>query len=179
MPSSGRNSDAGAPVEQALARFDKGPGEPHILDETGEAGEAVDSAYELGYSVERPNSDLKARKALVVEDDPDVRAISATIIRGLGFETLVAPDGEAALAIVESNDDIVLLFSDVVMPGRLNGVALAEASMHLIPGLKVVLTSGYNDEMFAKPGGAKFPLIRKPYRSKDLSETIHQLIDMD
>ncbi len=151
MPSSGLNSGAGAPVGKALARFDKDSGEPLTIVKTGTI-------------------------ALVVEDDPDVRAIAATIIRGLGFDTLVSPNGDAALAIMESRGDIVLLFTDVVMPGRLNGIALAKAGMGLIPGLKVILTSGYNDEIFAGPKGHNFPLIRKPYRYQDLSEAVRGLI---
>ncbi len=147
MPSSGRNSDAGAPVGRALARFDKGSGE-----------------FKTG------------ALALVVEDDPDVRAIAAIIIQGLGFDTLESPDGDSALAVIESRRDIDLLFTDVVMPGGLDGVALAEAATRLIPGLKIILTSGYSDQIFTGRKSHDFPLIRKPYRSQDLSEAVRGLI---
>src|SRR5581483_5599365 len=80
---------------------------------------------------------------LVVEDDDDVRAMTATTLEELGYSIVVARDGVEALKLLPRAGPIALLFSDYVMPNGLTGAELARAATRERPGLKVLLTSGY------------------------------------
>ncbi len=80
---------------------------------------------------------------LVVEDDEDVRANTTGILRELGYTVLEAPAAAAALQLVESRPEIRLLFTDIGLPGGMNGRQLADAARTLRPDLKVLFTTGY------------------------------------
>lgn len=108
---------------------------------------------------------------LVVEDEPSVRAVAVETLRQLGFATLEAADAAQAMLCLEGPERIDLLFSDVVMPGAMNGMALAEAAQSLRPEIKVLLTSGYNPAM--ETARLRFPLLQKPYHSAQLIALIH------
>jgi CheY-like chemotaxis protein/anti-sigma regulatory factor (Ser/Thr protein kinase) len=108
---------------------------------------------------------------LVVEDEPSVRAVAVETLRQLGFATLEAADAAQAMLCLEGPERIDLLFSDVVMPGAMNGMALAEVAQSLRPEIKVLLTSGYNPAM--ETARLRFPLLQKPYHSAQLIALIH------
>jgi len=114
---------------------------------------------------------------LVVEDDPLVRGYAIAQLGGLGYKTLVAADAAAALAIVDQGAAFDLLFTDVIMPGGMNGRELAEAVLERRPGVKVLYTSGYTDEIVQEghldSGSA---LLKKPYRKSALSQTIREVL---
>lgn len=111
---------------------------------------------------------------LVVEDDEAVREITVEIVRGLGYETLVARDGQEAVDILRRIDRIDLLFSDLIMPGELSGVALARQARLLRPGLPVLLVTGYAG--LADPSAEEFPVMAKPFRTPELSQVLGRLI---
>ena len=110
---------------------------------------------------------------LLVEDDESIIHTSAESLRELGYRVLTASDARQALAIVQADERIDVLFSDVVMPGGMNGVQLAVEARRLRPRLKVLLTSGF-------AGGAlrdqtipdDLPLLGKPYRQAELAEKL-------
>jgi two-component system NtrC family sensor kinase len=134
-------------------------------------------AHEGGAAREPVVEPLRARGGeaiLVVEDEPDVRGVAMEALRDLGYETLSAGDGEAALAILRQDCRIDLLFSDVVMPGAMNGVQLAEEARRLRPGLKVLLTSGYSTALGVTP--ADIPVLPKPYDNIRLTEHVREAI---
>ncbi len=111
---------------------------------------------------------------LVVEDDQDVRELAAESLHELGYRTLAARDGAEALQLLRQPERrIDIVFSDVVMPGGMNGVQLAVEARRLRPDLKILLTSGYTaDALSAEHGvadNADAPLLRKPYRTEDLA----------
>ena len=114
---------------------------------------------------------------LVVEDDPLVRGYVIAQLGGLGYKTLVASDAEAALELVDQGAEFDLLFTDVIMPGGMNGRELAEVVLARRPGVKVLYTSGYTDEIVHEerldPGIA---LLRKPYRKSDLWKKIREVL---
>jgi signal transduction histidine kinase/DNA-binding response OmpR family regulator len=80
---------------------------------------------------------------LVVEDDPDVRANTTGILRELNYKVLEAPLGSIALHLIETHPEIDLLFSDVGLPGGMDGKQLADAAHKIRPGLRVLFTTGY------------------------------------
>lgn len=119
-------------------------------------------------------ADGRKAKILVVEDQEDVRAVASGFLADFGYEVVEANDGIAALRLLAEHDDIDLMFTDVVMPGGLNGFDLAQAAQQIKPGLLIVHTSGY-------PKGAmvhmeeprlKDNIIMKPYRREELQRII-------
>ena len=157
----------------------------------------VDSAPGRGtaFTLELPLSDIampspaKAEAAaalqrgaetiLVVEDDDDVRAMTAATLEELGYRTVIARDGEEALAVLGSGEQVALLFSDYIMPG-LTGAELAREARQRRPGLKVLLTSGYAKHAERGADGSSadgFSLIAKPYRVEDLAARIREIIE--
>jgi PAS domain S-box-containing protein len=122
-------------------------------------------------------SDLKVR-ILVVEDQEDVRAVASGFLTDFGYEVIEAPDGIVALSLLAEHEDIDLMFTDVVMPGGLNGFDLAQAAQQIRPDLLIVHTSGY-------PKGAmvhmeeprlKDNIIMKPYRREELQHIIAETL---
>jgi CheY-like chemotaxis protein len=117
---------------------------------------------------------------LVVEDDADVRSFSAEVLRGLGYQTLEAVDGPSALTLLERYEEHVdLLFSDIVLPGGINGSVLATRAKVLRPQLKVLFTTGYARDAIVHQGrlDAGIDLIRKPFTYGDLASRVRQALD--
>ena len=75
---------------------------------------------------------------LLVEDDEGVRRYAGEQLRALGYHVIEAPDGPCALEVIDRRDDLNLLFTDVVMPGGMNGRALADEARRRRPGLLVL-----------------------------------------
>jgi len=111
---------------------------------------------------------------LVVEDDPLVRQYVLTQIQSLGYTTLSASNGTEALALIDSGKHIDLLFTDVIMPGGMNGRELAEQAIKRKPDMKVLYTSGYTENAIIHHGrlDAGVLLLAKPYRRSDLATLI-------
>ncbi|PDT69096.1 hybrid sensor histidine kinase/response regulator [Bradyrhizobium ottawaense] len=115
---------------------------------------------------------------LVVEDDPLVQGYVIARLGSLGYRTLVAGDGASALALVDQGAKFDLLFTDIIMPGGMNGRELADAIRLRRPGARVLYTSGYTDDAIVH-GGHLDPgvaLLRKPYRKSELSQKIREVL---
>jgi len=89
---------------------------------------------------------------LVVEDDAPLRQYVVSELERLGYRVLQAPNGMEALQIIRSDETIDLLFTDVVMPGGINGPVLAEQATALKPGLRILFTSGYTENAIVHHG---------------------------
>lgn len=115
---------------------------------------------------------------LVVEDDRLVRDYVLTQLHGLGYVTLQAANAAEALAIVAAGKSFDLLFTDVIMPGRMNGRQLADEMMKTRPDLKVVYTSGYTENAIIHHGrlDSGVLLLAKPYRKSDLARIIRKAL---
>lgn len=115
---------------------------------------------------------------LLVEDDPLVREAVSAQVAGLGHRVIAAPDGPSALVVLEENPDIALLFTDVVMPGGLDGVALAQEARRRRPGLRVLFTSGHLEHPALQPGAlpASDRLLSKPYRRAHLAQVLDEVL---
>ena len=117
-------------------------------------------------------------RILVVEDDPLVQGYVIAQLGSLGYRTLTASDGAAALALVDQGASFDLLFTDIIMPGGMNGRELAEAVRLRRPGVRVLYTSGYTDNTIVHEGHLDpgVALLRKPYRKADLSQKIREML---
>jgi PAS domain S-box-containing protein len=116
---------------------------------------------------------------LVVEDDPFVRNFAVSTLEGLGYHVLSAVDAQGALSRINQGERIDILFTDVVMPGNVNGLQLAEQAKQIVPNLKVLLTSGYALETLAARG--RLPqgvtILHKPYRKADLVKRLSEILE--
>ncbi len=116
---------------------------------------------------------------LMVEDDALVRQFASGQLENLGYQVLVARDGASALEVIRARADIDLLFTDVVMPGGMNGRQLADAALVLQPQLKVLFTSGYTSNAIVHHGrlepGVRF--LAKPYRRNELAKRVKDALD--
>jgi CheY-like chemotaxis protein len=116
---------------------------------------------------------------LVVEDNEQLRITVAAQLASLGYRVLQAEDAHAALEILERRGrQVDLLFSDVVMPGPLDGYGLAKRARQDRPEIKVLLTSGFPGEALARMGAdaSAFRLLGKPYRKQDLARAIKETL---
>jgi CheY-like chemotaxis protein len=108
---------------------------------------------------------------LLVDDNPGLRRMTRRMLMGLGYRVYDASDGNQALALLDAGEGIDLLFTDVGLPGGLDGYELAERARRCRPGLKVLFATGYGGEAQAARRGGD-PLILKPYRGDDLAARI-------
>ncbi|MGE5269772.1 MAG: response regulator [Thiohalocapsa sp.] len=117
---------------------------------------------------------------LVVEDDREVRDVALAVVEGAGYRVLEAASGDDAYRLLLAHPDLQVdvLFTDVVMPGRLDGVDLAVAARELRPNLRVLFATGFasllrNDRETAIDA----PILRKPYRPAELRRALALLLD--
>jgi CheY-like chemotaxis protein len=115
---------------------------------------------------------------LVAEDDADVRVYTIEMLRELGYRVLEAADGDGALRLLAGDATIHLLLTDVVMPG-MSGSELADRARRLLPGLKVLFTSGYTREAIMRDGriAPGVDLLPKPFTFVSLAAKVRTLLD--
>jgi DNA-binding NtrC family response regulator len=115
---------------------------------------------------------------LVVEDDEDVLTVAAENLRELGYHVETAVNAVQALHILKGDDPVDLLFSDVIMPGGMNGVKLAVEARRIRPELKVLLTSGYTAAALSREHGLpdNLNLVEKPYQREELAKKLRLVI---
>ncbi|UVF21356.1 histidine kinase famiy protein [Microvirga terrae] len=120
-----------------------------------------------------------AETILVVEDSNDVLDLAREHLTALGYTILTARDADEALAVFDRAESrIDLLFTDLVMPGSMNGLALADAIRERLPGIGVLLTTGYNDDLLTEgKASAGADVIGKPYRRSDLADRVRAALN--
>ena len=114
---------------------------------------------------------------LVVEDEAIIRMAAIDIVEHAGFEALEAPNADAAIRILERRPDIRLVFTDVDMPGTMDGLKLAHYIRHRWPPILLMVTSGKSViEEKALPDGARF--FSKPYAERVIANTIREMLEV-
>jgi CheY-like chemotaxis protein len=121
---------------------------------------------------------------LVVEDDDALRAHTTEVLADLGYQVLQASHPAAALRVLDDRRQIDLLFTDIVMPGGMNGRELADEALRRRPALKVLFTSGHSRNAIALPGPfgphAQTPrvhMIGKPFSIATLASRVRDILD--
>ena len=113
-----------------------------------------------------------AGQVLLVEDDDEVAALTVEMINQLGYDTTRVASAEAALGALADKRAIDIVFSDVMMPGRMNGVELAQEIRRRRPNLPVLLTSGFAEAASRSAAAHRIRIIPKPYRMDELREAL-------
>jgi PAS domain S-box-containing protein len=115
---------------------------------------------------------------LVVEDDADVRLTAVEMLAQLGYKVLTASSGDAAIEFIDSDVPIDLLFTDVVMPGKVKSVELAQRAAERSPAVPTLFTSGYARDEIVHHGklDAGIKLLSKPYRRDDLARKVRGVL---
>jgi len=116
---------------------------------------------------------------LVVEDDPDVRALAVALLESLGYHVLQAATGQEALQALGTAGDVDLVLTDVVLPGNMNGRTLSEVVLHQEPDTKVLFMSGYTTDAIVHQGrlDTDANLLQKPFRRAALAKELRRILD--
>lgn len=137
---------------------------------------------------QRPKADqpdsrqqLDSGRILLVEDDENVRAIPAKILREYGYEIVEAGNGKEALSALRDHPSFDLLFTDIILPDGMNGTEIAQEAKCIQPDIKVLYTTGYSDSiLFNHAAESEAPAtLKKPYRREELLEKIRGILDAD
>ena len=116
-------------------------------------------------------------KVLLVEDNPEVQETAGMLLDQLGYRVFRAQSAAAALQLLQSGEAVDLVFSDIIMPGELDGMALARQVKEEYPDVAVLLTSGYAKAANTQEAG--FPILRKPYKLATLARAIRDALDAE
>jgi PAS domain S-box-containing protein len=131
-----------------------------------------------GAEIETPKIAETARAqrpmVLVVDDSAEVGEVTSTLFEHLGYDTVYCDSAEAALRLLADGSKIDLVFSDIVMPGTIDGVGLASEVQTRYPHLPVILTTGYSDAAQAAP--PSLPILRKPFDADGLRSFMQGLM---
>jgi CheY-like chemotaxis protein len=125
-------------------------------------------------SMPADNAAVASGTILVVEDNPEVASVTSALLEAAGYRVERAANAEQALAALERTD-FDLMFADIVMPGAMDGIQLAETARRRFPTLPILLTSGYGDT--ARTTSDAFRVLRKPFDAELLHETVRVTID--
>jgi PAS domain S-box-containing protein len=110
---------------------------------------------------------------LVVEDNKDVKNVAVSLLEQLGYKTIAVESASEALDVLASGQTVNLVFTDVALPGQLDGLALARKVTDRYRTIPIVLTTGYTRAFDSDP---EFPVLRKPYQISALGRLIHQAL---
>ncbi|MBU2098712.1 MAG: response regulator, partial [Gammaproteobacteria bacterium] len=150
---------------------------PRARNEDQADGLESDTTKRMASAPDDGNDD--AELILLVEDNELVRQHVETLLNSLGYQTVSAASGHEALELLRQNPSIKLLFTDVVMPGGMNGKELAEQAVAIHPELPVLFTSGYAEDAIVHQGRLErgVHLLAKPYRRQDLASKLRNMLD--
>jgi CheY-like chemotaxis protein len=118
------------------------------------------------------------KTVLVVDDDLDILEVAVSYLTEMGFTALQAKHAVTGLKAITEHGEIDLVVTDIVMPGGMNGVELAQRARLLRPSIKIIYPSGFPAEVLAKKTTplVEGPLLRKPYQRSDFAQMIHRVM---
>ncbi|MEW6372037.1 MAG: histidine kinase famiy protein [Pseudomonadota bacterium] len=167
-------------VQQSRGRLeiDSAPGQGTTVRMTFPvADNAADAPAAIDTPAATPEDETDKPRILVVEDNEDVRELAESMLGAAGYAVVSAPSGERALELLEEDRKIDLLFTDVIMPGGMNGLQLAERVRERRPETPILITTGYMEEL-PSPTGRTQPLdvLSKPYRQEELLSRVRAIL---
>jgi len=178
----GRGTGLGLSTVYGFAKQSRGAA---LLDSTVGEGTTVslllpcpaDAAGEAATQATAGGSVPPGLRVLLVEDEPEVRAVVASFLRRLGCEVQPVATAEAALAELGSGAGYGLLLSDIALGAGLRGTELAGLAQQRQPGLAVLLMSGYSSELLDADEASAWELLRKPFTREDLAQAVARVLN--
>jgi PAS domain S-box-containing protein len=172
-------------VQQSHGRLeiDSKPGEgtkvTMIFPVADNAAGGADAAATAGAASapDQARANLGKPAVLVVEDNDDVRELAEQVLEMEGYAVKSAASGEQALELLRQGIRVDLLFTDVIMPGGMNGLELVKCVRGLRPSLPVLVTTGYMDELPQGGRGGGLDILAKPYRQEDLLARVRKALE--
>ncbi len=156
------------------------------IDKTSSEGTAISLFFPLAEKIttsaravesSATTGESRSKTILVAEDESRVRKVTVRELNKLGYKTLAVSSASEARELLDLDDSIDMLFSDVLMPGDMDGYQLASWAAKHHEGVKVVLCSGYTKRAVADFVGEQIPLLQKPFTRKQLDEIINKRFD--
>lgn len=122
---------------------------------------------------------IKSERILLVEDNEHLREIPLKFLSKQGYEVVEARSGKQAIEHLKDGQSFDLLFTDIVMPGGMNGVEVADEAKRIQPGIKVLYTSGYSEYAIVHNGilDSGVILLNKPYSREELLDKVRAILD--
>jgi PAS domain S-box-containing protein len=118
-----------------------------------------------------------SERILLVDDDDDLLEVTSAMLTTFGYRVLCARNSTEAIRIIESGQEFDLLFSDVVMPNGPNGIELAREAKRRSSEIKVLLTSGYAEDVLDRHAAVEeFPVIQKPFSLSELAQSLRSVL---
>ncbi|MGV3743004.1 MAG: histidine kinase famiy protein [Burkholderiaceae bacterium] len=125
-----------------------------------------------------PEAILEKRTVMVVDDNDDVRQLVQRFLASLGYRVIAAASGEEALEMVERYGNVDILFTDIIMPGGMNGIQLAGRMQELKPNLPVLYATGYIEEVADQGGSSsEMNILSKPYSHTELANRLRAALE--
>jgi CheY-like chemotaxis protein len=158
----------------------------HIAIESA-PGVGTTVALYLPKATEEPDAEVEAirpqaipagsERVLVVDDNEALLQVTSAMLSTFGYQVFCARNGSEALRMLQSGQEFGLLFSDIAMPGGMNGIELAREATRLRTGIKILLTSGYAENVLQRHRAVgEFPIIDKPFRLADLARRLRSIL---
>jgi CheY-like chemotaxis protein len=135
----------------------------------------MDENAALAHSTENSYAPGCGENILIVEDDAKVQRLTVKRLKWLGYRVVQVDSGVSALQVLAEHSDIDLMFSDVIMPGGMSGIDLANEVRRRHPDVRVLLTSGYTEEALDAEHLESF--LQKPYTLQTLAERLRDVLD--
>ncbi|MBR0693406.1 response regulator [Bradyrhizobium lablabi] len=118
-----------------------------------------------------------SERILLVEDNEDMLEVTSEMLAGFGYRVVCARNGAEAIRALDSGQDFDLLFSDIIMPGQPNGIELAREAKRRNSEIKILLTSGYAEDVLDRHQAIdEFSIIHKPFRASELARRVHSVL---
>ena len=138
-----------------------------------------DAAIIQAQPVKMADRSAGTERILIVEDRPDVAELAKMVLEDYGYAADMVLNAREALKLIQAGERYDLLFTDLIMPGGMNGVMLAREVRRLQPHIKVLLTTGYAENSIERTdiGGSEFDVISKPCQPHDLARRVRQVLD--
>jgi CheY-like chemotaxis protein len=142
------------------------------------AAERLGSAHPGNESAWSVESLMDRKTIMVVDDSDDIRELTKTYLQSQGYHVISAASGEDALVLLNRHGDIDLLFTDIIMPGGMNGLQLIEQVRALQPEVPVLVTTGYMEDLTtATETGRPLDILGKPFKLAELAARVRQALD--
>lgn len=137
---------------------------------------ATQKESRISIQAEEENEEANGETILIVEDSVEILDLAEEILSSKGYKILRASTAQQALDVLKSHPDIEMVFTDIVMPGAMNGISLAHEVKRLYPKTSILITTGFAEDVHGRPRQSDYEIIYKPYMPQELVRKVHGVL---